>query len=485
MYVPFKKWVPEGDPVEEGNLTDVNGMIPTYRGFMTAPGAVKEETSALSATCRGFSSEVALDGTKAVFAGTESKLYRKVGATWSDVTRASGNYTLVAEAGWCFTTQGNVTFAVSEYNRPQKYIHGTNTVFGDVTAMPMCAVAETLGRHVLIGNISALPDQWACSAIDDYTNWTASVDNQCVYGRLVDTSGEITAIKRLSDYVVYYKSASMYLCRYVGVPDVFAFSLVSDNVGAVSQSAVVRIGRVHYFCGETNFYSFDSATLTPIGEDIRLWFNENCNNTARNQIVATKDESRQIIYWFYPSISATTPDKFVAYHYTTGRWGKGDLVVYAANEYYAVAPIYSALASLYTTYAAYSTYTYAELKFAEDSYVPAVIGTDLKLKLLTGASTGGDLTTTDFGLDGQMTLIRRVRPRFVDGYTAYPDDLMLMDNYYREHMGDEKTFDKTSVLEDGKFDVLRSSRWHSGKITVYATAELSGIDVEAKPSGKE
>ena len=489
MYVPFRKWSPNAEPTEEGVLYDVENIIPSYRGFRSSPRPVKAETTSLASYCYGFSSETALSGTKTVFAGTNSKLYRKDGIAWTDSTRASGNYSLAAEARWCFFTQGNISFASSKNNRPQKFIHGTDTVFSDVTAMPMCTVAEALGRHILIGNVSSIPDQWACSAIDDYTNWTASVDDQCVFGRLVDTQGAITAIKRLSDYVVYYKSSSLYLCRYVGVPDVFTFSLISDNVGAVSQEAVVRLGRTHYFCGETNFYSFDSATLAPIGNEIITWFNANCNNSYRHTIVATKDESREVIYWFYPSTNATAPDSFVAYHYTSGRWGKGTQSVQAANEYFTTSVTYANIAATYTTYASFTNETYEELVFSENSFVPAVITTDRKLKLLTGSSLYSTITTNDFGIDGQITTVTRIRPRFINftipdyGDTDYSGGILT--SYYRNQMGTAKTTNTSTFMYNGKFDVIQSARWHSGFIEILFTHEIAGLDIEAKFGGKE
>ena len=490
MYVPFRKWSPDAEPTEEGVLYDVENIIPSYRGFRSAPLPVRAETVALAADCRGFSSETALAGTKAVFAGTSTKLYKKNATAWDDVTRAT-DYSLATGVRWCFTTQGNVTIAVASSVTPQSYTHGTSTDFANVSAMPTCIAAEALGRHLLIGNLGGAytADAWACSKIDDYTNWTPSIDDQCVFGRLVDTQGAITAIKRLSDYVVYYKSSSLYLCRYVGVPDVFTFSLISDNVGAVSQEAVIRLGRTHYFCGETNFYSFDSATLAPIGNEISVWFNKHCNNSYRHTIVATKDESREVIYWFYPSTNATAPDSFVAYHYTSGRWGKGTQAVQAANEYFTTSVTYASIAATYTTYGAFTNETYEELVFSENSFVPAVITTDKKLKLLTGASLLSSLTTNDFGIDGQITTVTRIRPRFINFTIPDSSDSdysgATLTPYYRDYMGTAKTEGLITFMTNGKFDIIQSARWHSGVIEILLTHEIAGLDIDAKFGGKE
>jgi hypothetical protein len=260
-------------------------------------------------------------------------------------------------------------------------------------------------------------------------------------------------------------------------------------VGAVSQEAVVRLGRTHYFCGETNFYSFDSATLTPIGNEISTWFNTNCNNLYRNTIVSTKDESREIIYWFYPSLNATSPDSYVAYHYTTGRWGKGTQTVQAANEYFAASPTYANIAFNYATYGAFTNETYEELVFSENTFFPAVITTDKKLKLLTGASLVSSLTTNDFGVDGQITTITRIRPRFVNFAVPGDDETdhsgAVLTPYYRDYMGASKTEGFITFMSNGKFDLIQSARWHSGVFEIQNSHEIAGLDIEAKFGGKE
>ena len=56
--------------------------------------------------------------------------------------------------------------------------------------------------------------------------------------------------------------------------------LVSDIIGAVSNESVVRVGTTHYFVSEDNFYAYDTASVNPIGEQIKEWFNTDCNNSS-------------------------------------------------------------------------------------------------------------------------------------------------------------------------------------------------------------
>jgi hypothetical protein len=196
-----------------------------------------------------------------------------------------------------------------------------------------------------------------------------------------------------------------------------------------------------------------------------------------------------VIYWFYPSTNATAPDSFVAYHYTSGRWGKGTQSVQAANEYFTTSVSYANIAATYTTYGAFTNETYEELVFSENSFVPAVITTDKKLKLLTGASLLSSLTTNDFGIDGQITTVTRIRPRFINFTIPDSSDTdysgATLTPYYRDYMGTAKTEGLITFMTNGKFDIIQSARWHSGVIEILLTHEISGLDIDAKFGGKE
>lgn len=486
MYIPFTSWLPDNQTTDQGILTDVYNCIPTVRGYASTPGLSIANSAALASDCKGVSTETTLSNVKVTFAGTSTKLYSRAStSSWTDVTRGSGDYSLGSTDKWRFVTQGNVTIAVAGRTvAAQKYAHATDTDFADVAAMPKANLVEAIGRHIIVANYnisSDIIDGWGCSKIDDYTDWTPSVDNQCVFGRLVDTPGPITGLKRLSDYVIFYKQNSMYLCRYVGVPDAFIFSLVSDNVGAVSQEAIVRIGRTHYFVGTDNIYSFDSATLQPIGDHIKDWFNERCNNEYRNQIVSTVDQARSIIYWFFPAGGSTTPTEYVAYNFVNGKWGRGEMAVQAAFEFSASPYTYNGLDSAFTTYAAYTTATYAELKYSGNTTLPAVISTDKIVYTITSSSGLSYITTADVGTDGVLSMIRRVRPRFYKN-----PDAANWYGFWREHMSDNKSeYSYVSSLSDGKFDYMKTARWHSGNIVFTGPTEIVGLDWDLVQQGKE
>jgi len=484
MLVKLREWSPDSDETEQGTLVDVENMIPSMKGYKGSPSNVSPGVSALAAECLGAGFVTILSGTNVLFAGTATKLYKGSATTWTDVSRAS-DYTAIATTRWCFAQQGNLTLAVNNIDTPQKYIHGTDTDFSDLTAMPECSVVEAVGQFIMIGNYETggtdIVDGWGCSAIGDYTDWTASVDTQCVYGRLLDTPGAITGLKRLADYAIYYKKNSMYLGRYTGSGgNIWDFSLISDIIGSVNQESIIKVGTMHYFLGTDDFYGFDTATVAPISVQIKEWFNKRCNNLYRHKTVGVHDRINSIIYWFFPATTSTVPNEYVAFHYKTNRWGKGVLSVEAATEYSTGGRTYAELLVSYPLYSAFSSLSYGALEISTETPIPAIFNTSHTVNTLNGVSLSSSLTTNDFGIDGVKSTVRRVRPR----YTKTPNSASMV-NYYRDQLGSSLTTDFTTSEENGKFDYIRTARWHRGKISFTGDVELNSLDVEAKNAGKE
>lgn len=479
MFVPLQSWIPDGDPTSPGIITDCTNLVPSKRGYKSAPTGSVTGLPALAAACRGSAMISIIDGTNYLFAGTQTKLYKASTTSWTDVSLGAGTYTGSTSSLWRFAQQGNVTIAVNKVDTPQASTSGGT--FANITAMPKCSLVETWGNFIVIADYNDgtdTPDGYATSAIADYTDWTASIANQCVYGRLYDTPGKLTGLKAVADYLVFFKKRSMYLARYVGSPSVIEFSLVSSIIGSVGQESIVRVGQSLYFLGDDNFWLYDTASVTPIGEPIRSWFNVDCNNISRYLTKGQHDRINGIIYWFYASSPSATPNAFVAYNYRTQKWGKGSVSVEATTEYIVPASDYDTLNAAYTTYNAFPSGTYDALSQSGDSPIPAYYDTSHRLRTFNGANSTYDFTTGDFGQDGGYTLVQRVRPRYLQSPTS-----CTMTNFYRDNEGGSLTTGVTTTEASGKYDLLRSARWHRAAFSGAGDMEITGLDVTAKQAG--
>lgn len=480
MFAKLIGWLPDADDTTPGVLVDVDNLVPTLRGYAGGPSTLSLGIDALEADCRGAAAVTKLDGTVTTYAGTQTTLWKEGLTAWTEVTRSGSDYTGSTISFWNFTQFGDVIIATNKVDEPQYFLEGTSTTFEDIAAMPKCLVAEAVGNFVMIANYNDgndYVDGWGCSAIGDYTDWTADIHTQCTYGRVYDTPGPLTALKRLRDYAIYYKRRGMYVARYVGTPTIWEFSLVSDTVGCISQQALTRVGDKHFFLSDDNFYMFDTVTITPIGDGIREWFNKECDNQFRGKTEAAHDQNRGLIYWYYPSGTSQTLDSWVAYNYNTGKWGKGRRDIEAAVQYVTPALSYNDVDSRYPTYDSIPVASYDELQPSSMTRLPAVFTTSHELVTLSGPCESCNLTTNDIGVDARYTLLTRVTPRYMK--TASGE----MTNYYHDAPGDDLIEDAT-VSGTHRFDVMRSALWHRVKLTWSGDVEITGADIQMQEDGE-
>ena len=492
-FVALTGWVPDADATAPGVILDCTALIPSVRGMKGAPSAISSGVSALGAAALGASLVVDLSGTSYSFAGTATGLYKAGASSWSDVTRASGAYTASTDTRWRFAQFGNTTITTQKADRPQFSASGAqfaDIAFAGPKYAPKSALVETAQGFVVMANCNdtsaglgtSYGDQshrWWCCAQYDYTDWTPAVATQCATGLLIDSPGAITALKRLGSSLVAYKDTSLYLGTYVGSPAVWQWQMVPGEAGTASHESVVDIGDAHLFVGKSDFYGFDGSRPVAIGGGVREWFFSQLNASYSYKIVALHDKSASNVYWFYPSGTSSTLNACVVYNYATKKWGKYDMAIETAVTYASGALAYSGL----------DTYTYATLPAVSyDSpfwgggggATMAIINASHVLQFLTGTSTSSAFTTSDFGNDGSYSVMRRVRPRYLTAPTA-----ATLAPFYRDTAGATLSALSTVTQSSGKFDYLKSARWHRLALTFTGPMELTGLDIDAVPDGLE
>lgn len=487
MLVKINQFAPDADFTEQGVAVDMSSMVPTLRGYKAAPTLTDPGFNALASTCYGAAVVRKLDNTTRYVAGLGTTLNELNGTSWTDVSRTSGgDYHAAADIRWDFAQFGNITLAVNKGDVIQSSESGD---FTDVADSPKAKLIETVNQFVFVADTDdALfgdsPDRWWCSAIGDYEDWTPDIDTQCVSGRLTSAPGRINALKRLGDGIVAYKDRAIYLGSYVGAPEAWTFQEIPGDVGCLAQGGIVDVGAAHVLIGYDNFYLFDGSRPTPIGNPIKDWFFTNLYTDYAYRIRTVHDRAASNVYFFYPSRSgAGALDKCVVYNYRINKWGVNDITIEETVDYVSAGLTFDSTFATGTTFATVdSTLSFDSPLLVAGQPAPAVINTSHKTMLLTGAGNSWSITTNDFGDDNAVSLLRRVRPRFLTAPTS-----AQMTNYYRMVEGAALTQDVTTNYNssNGAFDVLRSARWHRLIISGVGGAELAAFDVQLAVAGAE
>lgn len=486
MFVPLSGFAPDLDPTTPGVIVAASNVIPTLKGMKAGYSAVSAGAAALAAACKGAAALRKLDETNRLFAGTATAIYELNSTTWTNRTRAVGGaYTLATANRWRYAQYGNVSLAAAKSDTLQS---STSGAFADIAGAPKFDSIITVNDFVIgfnYNNGTDTVDGWFCSALGDYTNWTPSVSTQCANGRLVSQPGPIVGAKRFGDNAIAYKKRAMYLGVYQGGGNPWAWQEISGEVGALNHEAIMPIvteqgGSIHLFMGDGDFYAYSGGQPQSIGAPVREFVFANLNRGATYLCEAIHDQTKGIVYFYYPSAASTIADKCVVFNYRTNKWGTDDRTIETTVQFIDTGDTYSSFMTAYTTYSAIPSQTYQEMLAVSDITIVTVLDSTHTMYTLTGTSGTSSVTTGDFGNDDDFVLLKRVRPRFLSSPTSG-----TMINYYRNSPGDTLTTDATTTLSSGKFDVLRSSRWHRVKMTFSGDMELTGLSYDAGGASNE
>lgn len=496
--IPFLGYAPDLDPTLPGVMTNCSAIVPSAKGFKGAPTPVSVGLPALAATCYGAALCRKTDDTTRFFAGTVSDLYEASSATWTP--RSGATYNLGASHRWRFAQFGDVSLAAAKTEIIQQL--DSATAFSNCTSTaPKGAIVETANNFVFLFDVSdqgtiydsaERRDGWWCAAKGGHTNWTPSVTTEAATGNLRSTPGRITAGRRFGNQLVAYKLRSMYLGTYIGQPTIWDWQLIPGEAGALSQEVVVNVGTPddpkHIFMGFDNFYLFAGGRAVPIGNVLPQGFMSPVKDTVFGELnaqyayacTALHDVKNSLVYFFYPVNSASTPDKCVVYNYRTNRWGRDDRTIEQAVEYISAGLTYDALGDSYATYADFPNQPYDDAFIVQGAAVPAILDTTHTVKTLSGASSTSSITTGDYGDPQKFTDLNRVIPQFLTAPTS-----ANMVNFYRDILSSTLTQDQTTAMSSGRFDILRSARWHRARFDMVGNHEISGFNPQAGEDGEE
>lgn len=496
MFIPFRSYSPStitGISVTPGMVGNVQDMFPvTGGGFAAFPDIIDATNNHVisnalpgSATVMGyylhkFTSSTSNAGYIHYAAtgmhATDSKLYylsptgaASSSSTWVDASRTVGG-AYSNSTTWVFTSFGNISIASNKLDTPQ-FVSGTTFPFADVTGMPKCSFVTATNDFVFIastneGTYGDQTDRWWCSAIGNYASWTPDIATQCVTNRIVDTPGNITGLIKFGDSIIIFKESSMYRADYVGPPNVWSISLISDSVGMNYNSSfgpcAMAEGRLFWINQSGYMYTLDSGFPRKVinidGTDVYV------GNTA---IIMIPDQDRSCL-----SVCTTYTGSggIVVYNYIDGRFAKG-------------------LSFGFVGHCRSGTLSQGVVT------MPCAFRSDRKLYkyVPTGVSEAlnwsyGNIETNFVGDSRGVKLLRSLRPVFRDAKQS-PTNLVVEVYSTLSNSVDTDALTLTTLTLNattGEFNGLVKFRWAKFVIQTSAppgfSAAIEGIDVDIVPA---
>ena len=171
------------------------------------------------------------------------------------------------------------------------------------------------------GSFDPLLIRWANQ--DEPTNWTPAPTNSAGFIRVSRGSRIVRALPTRQEILVWTDS-HLYTLQFTGTTDVFSLQEYADNISIMSPRSCISANNVTYWMGQDKFYAY-SGRVETLPCTLRNYVFNDFNYDQVEQVVCGTNEQWHEVWWFYPSSSAQTNDRYVIYNYLERIWYYGNL----------------------------------------------------------------------------------------------------------------------------------------------------------------
>ena len=407
--IPLPPYAPDVASTDAAVSGVALNVLPRADGYgpVLAPVPI---SLALPEDCRGAVAVVSpAYGTWSYFAGTRTGLYRFNNSTkgWDDVGKPGQPYSMPDGDSWQWALYGYRLIAVhlgappqSLDVDPQPGRADRSRRFSDLGGNPPRARAVGIvGEFLVLAGLSIQPNAIWWSDLGNPEFWTRGLrnDDHQADWQVIPDGGAVTGFAGGEFGVVFQERSIRRLTFNPGSPQVFDFSLVEDNRGAVAPWAICKVGPRTFFLDRDGFYLFTGAASQPIGaERVNRTFLAAVDPLRLPQTIAVRDVYGPRVIFAYRTKAADPSrrallDAALVYDWQLDRWSALSLAVTAGI---ATATPPTSLDTLPGTLESQT------LSFDDASYrggIPALgfVTDDNRLSLLTGSSLEATIETAD------------------------------------------------------------------------------------------
>jgi hypothetical protein len=452
--------------------------------------------AAIDARCQGaFSCADAL-GNNYIFAGNATKLYKYTSAslTPSDISK-TGGYSTSANQQWKFQLFGQRVIATNFVNAVQSFLINTSTTFSDLSVNAPKAQHVGVAKSFLIlantydpisGN---QPQRVWWSGLNDPTNWptpgtSLAAQYQSSYNDLLGDGGKITGV--IGDLggcdIAIFMERRVWRGVYAGPPIVFDFFPAESVRGTNMPNSIVQVGKDVYYPGEDGFYVFDGSSSQPIGANkVDKTFYAMLDQNYLERVVGAADPINKIVYWLFPSISATggMPDTMIAYNWSIGRWSlcaiNAETIFRSLSFGFTLDTMPGPLDSL--------TIPLDSSAWTGGNGVLSGFDINHKLSYFNGPNLQATLETSESApFEEQLAYIKNTRP-LIDGGNP------VVSVATRNRLIDTSTYGSDALINRiGTNPLIANGRYIKAKVVMAAGdtwKHFQGINIDAEPNGDQ
>tara|TARA_R110001583_G_scaffold70163_1_gene198713 strand:+ start:88 stop:2013 length:1926 start_codon:yes stop_codon:yes gene_type:complete len=153
--------------------------------------------------------------------------------------------------------------------------------------------------------------------------WESQATNTAGDLRIGSGSEIITAVETRQQILVF-TDRSLHAMQFLGPPFTFGISLISENITIASPLSAIAVDDSVYWMGREEFYVY-SGQVQKLPCSVRSYVFNDFNFEQTSKVTTGVNSSYSEIWWFYPSASSTSIDRYVVYNYSEQAWYYGTL----------------------------------------------------------------------------------------------------------------------------------------------------------------
>lgn len=158
---------------------------------------------------------------------------------------------------------------------------------------------------------------------DEPENFRPEITNSAGFLKVSSGTRIVTAAKTRQEILVF-TDASVHSLQFLGTSEVFGLQELESNVSIAGPRSVISASNVLYWMGTDKFYIYDGRINT-LPCSLRDHVFDNINFDALSYVYAGTIESRNEVWWFYPSADSNINDSYITYNYKDRLWFYGNL----------------------------------------------------------------------------------------------------------------------------------------------------------------
>lgn len=325
--VPFVDYAPDLSSLGGKSTDVVENVTPQADGWGPFQ-SLQAFTKALPGANRGFFFARMSDGSIAVFAGTDDRLYLLDNNTfdWNDVSKGGVAYgTLVPANNWQFAQFNDLVIAAQVNTVLQKYILSSGGLFVDLGGFPpQAGHIAVVNRFLVATALLSNPRRVQWSDLDAPEVWTAGV-GQSDFQDLPD-GGSAFGLSGGDAYGLIFQNESIRSLTYApGSPTVFQIARISTQDTLFAEYSVINRGDKTFFLTAAGFQMVVAGGKPqPIGKErVDRTFFKDVDRGNLQLVIGAADPTHERVYWAYKSKNGQNGlfDKILIYDVPLQRWG--------------------------------------------------------------------------------------------------------------------------------------------------------------------